>query len=184
MTTIPHQPAVNDAVTHGSREGEAGLRAGLRPIIDLSAIDLSRRLYDRDAIARTNPHRGDMALLDAIIWCSEDYKNCVAIKHVREDEFWVPGHFPGKPMMPGVLMVEAGAQLACFSFNKRRPTPQVVAFLRIEDCSFRSMVQPGDDLIVLVRETKFGRRQFESDIQGLVGDRIAFSARISGMSIG
>jgi 3-hydroxyacyl-[acyl-carrier-protein] dehydratase len=160
-----------------------GPQAGVKPLLDLAAMDLSPRDRGRDAISKINPHRGDMALLDWIVWTSQDFKQGVALKHVRDTEFWVPGHFPDRPLFPGVLMVEAGAQLACFLYNSRVPDPKVVAFLRIEQCSFRSMVQPGDELYLLCSEVKFGRRRFVSNIQGIVGDRIAFDAQISGMSL-
>lgn len=173
--SIPHGNA-NDPLNDGGN-------TGVRMIIDLSSLDLSRRLYSRDDIARYIPHRGNMALIDSIVWETSDHKQGVAVKHVRDDEFWVKGHFPDKAMMPGVLMIEAGAQLGCFLYNIRRPDPKIVAFLRIESASFRSMVVPGDDLYLLCNEVKFGRRHFISDIQGVVGDRIAFDARITGMSL-
>ncbi len=159
----------------------AEARPGPRFLFDLSRIDLTRRLYSRQQLERYIPHRGQMAMVDWLIWHSPDFKQAVGLKHVRPDEFWVHGHFPDKPMMPGVLMVEVGAQVACFAFNARGAETQIVAFLRIENAAFRTMVVPGDDLYILVHERKFGQRAFESDIQGFVGDRIAFDAKISGM---
>ncbi|MFN0131737.1 MAG: 3-hydroxyacyl-ACP dehydratase FabZ family protein [Phycisphaerales bacterium] len=156
---------------------------GIKPVIDLARLDLTKRMYSRDDIAKLNPHRGEMALLDWIIWETPDHRQVVGLKHIRHDEFWVPGHFPAKAMFPGVLMIEAGAQLACFSFNIRQPAPKVIAFLRIEEASFRASVHPGDDLYLLCVEIKYGRRQFHSQIQGMVNDRLAFDARISGMSL-
>jgi 3-hydroxyacyl-[acyl-carrier-protein] dehydratase len=173
-----HRPAPQAGDESDPRHG-----GGVRPVIDLSQIDLTRRLHSREAIARFNPHRGEMSLLDWIVWETPDFKQGVALKQIRDTEFWVPGHFPEKPMFPGVLMIEAGAQLSCYLYNARQPAPRVVAFLRIEDASFRNMVQPGDDLYLLCSEVKFGRRRFVSDIQGVVGDKIAFDARISGMSM-
>lgn len=152
-------------------------------LFDLAEIDLSARVTDRRGIERFNAHRGQMAMLDAIIWQDEGPARAVALKRVEHDEFWVEGHFPGKPMFPGVLMVEAGAQLACYMHMQRTPPPKIAAFLRIESASFRSMVQPGSDLILLGQAVKFGRRQFTADIQGVVGDRIAFDARVSGMAM-
>ncbi len=176
MSVASHQtaPAPGD---EDSRPG------GVRPLLDLSAIDLKDRSRGREAIARLNPHRGDMALLDWILWTSPDHRQGGAPRKVGDKGFWFAGHFPGKPMFPGGLMIEAGAQLACYLYNSRIPGHPIVAFLRIESASFRSMVQPGDELYLLCSEVKFGRRRFVSDIQGMVGDRIAFDARISGMSL-
>jgi 3-hydroxyacyl-[acyl-carrier-protein] dehydratase len=159
------------------------LRAGVKPLFDLSGIDLRATKYGKAEIERINPHRGEMLLLDSVVWTTPDFKQGLGLKQIRETEFWVPGHFPGKPMFPGVLMIEAGAQLACFLYNIRRPDPKVVAFLRIDNASFRSMVQPGDDLYLLCNELKFGHRRFVSEVQGMVGDRLAFDAKISGMQM-
>lgn len=167
------------AVENSGDEGAARARL----LFDISGVDLSRRAVSREELERWNPHRGEMALLDAVVWSSPDYVRGIATKTLRPKEFWVPGHFPGRPIFPGVMMIEAGAQLACYLFNVRRPKPEIVAFLRIEQASFRSMVTVGDELLILCQEVKFGRRHFVSDVQGLVGDRIAFDARISGMAL-
>lgn len=153
-------------------------------LFDLEGIDLSKRLLDRSELEKLNPHRGQMALLDWIVWHSADYTRGVALKQVRDDEFWVPGHFPGKPMMPGVMMVESGAQLAVYLYNARLPTPQIAAFTRIDSAVFRSPVVPGDQLFILCREIKWTRRGFTCDVQGMVENRMAFQARVQGLAIG
>ncbi len=153
-------------------------------LFDISGIDLQAVRLNRDGLARWNPHRGDMALLDAVVWENDDHSQGLAVKRVRDDEFWVPGHFPGQPMMPGVLQVECGAQLACYLFNVKKGEPTLAAFLRIENAAFRSMVVPGDDLYILCRDVKRNRRRFVCDIQGVVRDRIAFEALITGMAMG
>ncbi len=162
---------------------DEGSNVGIKMLIDLSTIDLTKTMYTREDIAKYNPHRGNMAMIDSIVWETPDHKKGIALKKVRHDEFWVAGHFPDKAIMPGVLMVEAGAQLACFLYNIRRPDPKIVAFTRIDNASFRSMVVPGDDLILICSEVKFGRRRFISDVQGIVGNRLAFDVRITGMSL-
>lgn len=168
------------APSAGRAEGD---RSGSRMLFDISRLDLSSREVGQEAIEKRNPHRGVMRLIDYVVWTNADLSQGVALKHVREDEFWVPGHFPGRALMPGVLMLEAAAQLACYLFITRKDVFSRAAFLRIEEVSFRSMVVPGDDLYLLCQDVKYGRRGFVCDVQGVVQDRIAFDGRISGMMI-
>ncbi len=154
-----------------------------RLLMDLSKIDLSQRLADKEAIAKWNPHRGVMAFLDAVVWHAPDWSYAVGLRQVRGDEFWVDGHFPSRPMYPGVLQIETAAQLACWVFTNRKGRPLIAAFLRIEDCAFRSQVNVGDDMYVILKDIKYQRRRFISQVQGVVGDRITFDATISGMSM-
>ena len=151
------------------------------PLYDLASLDL-RPIADRAAIARLNPHRGTIALIDEILYLNEDTTRCVGRLAVRADAFWAPGHIPGRPIMPGVLQVEAGAQVASYLYYSKANTDNFAGFTRIQDCSFRSMVEPGVDLVLLIQEVKFSPRRFVTDMQGVVNGEIVFDARISGMA--
>src|SRR5579862_8779486 len=87
-------------------------------LYDISAIDLNRVLYDKQAILEVNPQRGDMVHLDAIVHADPSEGRVIGYKDVRPDEFWVPVHIPGRPLLPGVLMIESAAQLASFYTSK------------------------------------------------------------------
>lgn len=158
-------------------------RQGRAPFVELSTLDLHNVLAGPDEIAKINPHRHEMALLDAVIWISDDHKLGVGRHEASLDAFWVRGHFPQRATMPGVLMVEAGAQLSLYLWNIQQPTPRLAAFLRITEATFRRAVVPGETLYLVAREIKTGRRRFVTEIQGLVDGELAFEATIGGMAM-
>ncbi len=153
-----------------------------RPLFDLSKIDLKRIAVRREEMERYIPHRGAMFLLDGIVWHNSVMSEGVAVKHVRDDEFWVPGHIPGRPLMPGVLMIECGAQLASYLYYKRSGVNWFAGFTRIEDVEFRGQVVPGDTFYVLCKEVKFNIKRFITEVQGMVNGQVIFQARIHGMA--
>jgi len=150
-------------------------------LFDIDKLDLTRTIHDPEAIEQVNPHRHPMRLLDAIAWESEDLVYAVAYHDVLDDEFWVPGHIPGRPIFPGVLMIEAAAQLASFICLRKLPEHDFMGFAGVEHLKFRGQVQPGHRLYILMKETELRRRRCVCDTQGLVDGEIVFEAEITGM---
>ena len=150
-------------------------------IVDLASIDLSQVIADADAVARVNPQCGPMRQLDHVIWHDEAITCGVGIKHVSHDEFWVPYHVPGRPLMPGVLMIEACAQLGSYLYRTKVSNLPFVGFTRCTDTVFRGQVVPGDDFLVLCREIECGKRRFISRFQGVVGEKLVMETTITGM---
>ena len=89
-------------------------------ILDLSEYDLNHVVADIEEIRRYNPQRYEMEQLTAICYEDREQTVCVGYKDLTEDEFWVRGHMPGMPLMPGVIMCEAAAQVA--ATTRRRPS--------------------------------------------------------------
>jgi 3-hydroxyacyl-[acyl-carrier-protein] dehydratase len=143
-----------------------------------TVFDLALPLEAAD-IMRILPHRYPVLLIDRVIEL-EPGKHVVAIKNVTSNEPQFTGHFPGRPIMPGVLMVEALAQagaVAVLSLPEYRG--KLALFAGIDDCRFKRTVLPGDTLRLEVTLEKlrgvFGRGRAVASVDG----EIAVEATIS-----
>ena len=146
-------------------------------------LDMDSPRADYEAISEVLPHRGPMRQLDSVVWWSEDRKQAIGIRDVKSDEFWVDGHIPGKPLFPGVLIIETAAQLCSFIAMQVRSNDEFLGFTRCNECSFRGAVLPGDRLVLYAELISENRRRFVSRVQGFVNDKFVFEATITGMVI-
>ncbi len=149
-------------------------------LFDLSGIDMNHIAFDQEAIRQANPQRGDMEQLNAIIYADGSLGRILGYKDTRADEFWVPGHIPGRPLMPGVLMIEAGAQLASFYTRKFVGWKGFIGFGGVEDCKFRMQVGPGVRMYLLGQKIWERHRRICCKIQGIVDGNLAFETGIIG----
>ena len=152
-------------------------------VVDLSKIDLGRVVMSIDEIRQYNPHRYEMEQLTGVIHLDAAAGQIVAFRDVRPDEFWVRGHIPGRPLLPGVLMIEAAAQMSSLYYKKVQQDPRFLGFGGVEGVKFRGQVVPGDRLLLLGRAVEIRSRRAVFDTQGVVDDRLVFEARITGMPI-
>ena len=153
-------------------------------LFDLSQIDLKGKpLFDRGAICKVNPQRFEMQQLDGILWYDKERFLILGYKDVTEDEFWVRGHIPGRPLMPAVIMVEAAAQLSSFFVKQIYEVKGFIGFAGIDSAKFRSVVEPGHRLYLLGHITKFKRRKYTCSVQGVIDGTIVFEVFVSGLNV-
>jgi len=101
---------------------------------------------DRAGIEEILPHREPFLLIDEVLEL-EPGERVVARKQVREDEWYLRGHFPGRPVMPGVLIVEAMAQTGAVAvLSEEENRGRIALFAGIDDTRFKRIVEPGDEL--------------------------------------
>lgn len=111
-----------------------------------------------EKIEKFLPQRPPFLFVDEIINL-EKGKSCVAIKRVKEDEFWVNSHFPNFPIMPGVLLIEALAQASILIFQIENFEDQAPIFVKIESFTFKKPIFPLDT-IILKSEVLLDRHNF------------------------
>lgn len=135
--------------------------------------------WEAAQIMRILPHRYPFLLIDRVLEL-ESGKRVVAIKNVTANEPQFTGHFPGRPIMPGVLMVEAMAQtgaVAVLSTPEHRG--KLALFAGIDECRFRRTVLPGDTLRIEVTVEKLARLFGRARAVATVGDEVAVEAALS-----
>lgn len=155
------------------------------PLIDPSQFDCNHIVADIEAIRRVNPQRFEFEAITAIIHESVETGLCVGYKDVTHDDFWVRGHMPGMPLMPGVMMLEAAAQLASyFVQHNDLMGAKMIGFGGVDEVRFRDPVIPGDRLIVAGQLTKARpRRIIVSRFEGWVRDRLVVEGIIKGIPL-
>jgi 3-hydroxyacyl-[acyl-carrier-protein] dehydratase len=153
-------------------------------ILDPTQLDLTNIVADVEQIRLLNPQRGDMEHVNAVVLLDESRDLVAGYKDVRHDEFWVAGHVPGNPLLPGVIMCEAAAQLVCY-YVKRKGIllDAFMALGGIDSARFRAPVRPSDRLVMIGQGKRVHRRQTVFDVQGFVGATMAFECQITGVPI-
>jgi len=159
--------------------------ASIEFIVDPDLLDFDKPIADIEAIRGLNPQRHEMEQLTAILYEDTDRHVCAAYLQTSMDSFWVRGHMPGMPLMPGMLMIEAAAQVASF-FTQRHDLlgAAMVGFGGVDNVKFRGVVLPGDRLIVMVKLVKARRnRMIVAQFQGVVDGQIVCEGELKGIPI-
>jgi UDP-3-O-[3-hydroxymyristoyl] N-acetylglucosamine deacetylase/3-hydroxyacyl-[acyl-carrier-protein] dehydratase len=133
-------------------------------------------VFNLEQIEKTLPHRHPFLFIDKIIELTDTM--IVGVKNVTYNEWFFPGHFPGNPVMPGVLQIEALAQTGGILCINAMPKGQYdTYFLKIDNCKFKQMVKPGDTMLLKMELTSPIRRGI-CEMRGTVyvGGKVATEA--------
>ena len=130
-------------------------------------------LMNREQIKEVLPHREPFLLVDEVEEM-EVGKSIVAKKYVTEDEYYFQGHFPGRPIMPGVLIVAGGITVLSLPENKGK----LAVFASIKNAKFKRQVVPGDVLTLKVTMERLRKTAGTGLAEAYVGDELACKCEI------
>ncbi len=139
--------------------------------------------FDIQKIMESIPHRYPFLLVDKVVDVVPG-ESATGIKNVTINEPFFPGHFPQKPVMPGVLILEAMAQTAgvlAIDFLGEDARGKVVYFMGIDGAKFRKPVGPGDRLEMKVQKTRGGGAVWKFDAQAYVDGELVTEAKLTAM---
>ncbi len=153
---------------------------------DRSSELTTEPVLDINGVMDSLPHRYPMLMIDKIVALNPG-ENATAIKNVTVNEPFFPGHFPGHPIMPGVLIIEAMAQTAAIVVVKKMGLTNtgryVVYFMTIDEARFRRPVMPGDTLRIEVRKDRQRGNVWKFKGEAYVGAEKAAEAMFSAILI-
>lgn len=141
-------------------------------------VEFGKTQLDINDIQKILPHRYPFLFVDKIIELEED-KRAVGIKNVTVDDYFFQGHFPGRPVMPGVLIVEAMAQVAgVLMLSKKENQGKLAYFMSIDNVKFRKTVLPGDQLILEAEVVKLRSKTGQVRTKAYVDSKIVAEAEL------
>jgi len=156
-------------------------------LVDLNKLDTEKVLYTQQAIYDNFLlQRREFKLLDRIVHFDAERSEILSVVDVRDDAWWVKGHVPGRPMLPGVLMLEIAAQTSNVGVSlqdqaRGLPPKRFIVYGGVDLCKFRGAVIPPSVFYLLCVGVKNTARRIVCRTQGVVDGKIVFEARITGL---
>ncbi len=151
-------------------------------LVDPLSIDVSKPVRDIEDIRAHNRQRFEMEMLDGIALLDMERQLAVGFKNLSENDFWVRGHIPGRPLFPGVLQIEAAAQLTSYYYMESigNPPGVFIGFMGVEGVKFRGFVEPKDTFVIAAKAVKIRSRRCEFYCQGFVREKMVFEGTVLG----
>lgn len=153
------------------------------PFLDLAALNIAEVAVTKEEILNVNPQRDEFEQLDRLIFLDLEEGLAVGVKSQTPEEFWTRGHIPGRPLVPGVLMIEMAAQVSSVIYHLKFETggKKFFGFGGVNNVKFRGSVAPGCDLIMIARTKKLSSRIAVFETQGFVDRKLVFEGEVTGL---
>lgn len=153
-------------------------------ILDPTTIDFNQTVADIDAIRKVNLQRFEMEAISSIVSLNLERKIIVGYRDVTAQDFWVRGHMPNFPLMPGVLLCEMAAQLCSYYIITHNVFgTNYVGLGGLDEIRFRGMVRPGDRLVMVCQMIREKRMVAQCYSQGFVGSKMVFDGKVQGIAL-
>jgi len=153
------------------------------PFFDLNKLDFDNVQVSHEEIYSLLPHRYEFERIDSIIMMDSEEGVMAGYHDLTEDEFWVKGHIPGRPLFPGVMMIETAAQMVSYYTMTIAPNQEgkFLGFSAVDDVKFRGSIEPGQRLVMVGKMVEIRPRRCKGAVQGFVDGKMVFEGLITGM---
>jgi 3-hydroxyacyl-[acyl-carrier-protein] dehydratase len=153
-------------------------------LIDFDQLDLSRTVVSKEQVLKVLKQRGTFEMVDGLLHFDVSSDIVVGFKEIVAGDWWTGDHIPGRPLFPGVLMIEAAAQICTYDFMARSEDKDVfVGFGGLNNTRFRRTVEPGCRLVMAGKLMRSRSRMFTYQAQGFVDQQLVFEAEIMGVVV-
>jgi UDP-3-O-[3-hydroxymyristoyl] N-acetylglucosamine deacetylase/3-hydroxyacyl-[acyl-carrier-protein] dehydratase len=172
--------ALNSDLTKKILEARDKKKSGKKAVAKKATVLPHERALDIRRVLDTLPHRYPFVLVDRVLDINEEGTQLTAVKNVTINEPYFQGHFPGRPVMPGVLQIEAMAQASGILMLRRTTSEGKMAFfMSCDKVKFRQAVEPGDQLEIHVELTKLrGNKIAQAKGECKVAGKVVSSAEL------